>query len=174
MKTPLFFNTAGPVNGDKHYCLPPLNRFNLEEILSLIEQEKYFVLHAPRQSGKTSSLKALMEYINREERYHCLYINVEMGQAARENVKEGVQAILTELASRVRTSKWNDTFPQVKRREVLEEWGASAALNQMLTLWAEKSPKPIVLLMDEIDSLVGDTLISVLRQLRAGYDKRPA
>ncbi|MEA1933158.1 MAG: ATP-binding protein, partial [Thermodesulfobacteriota bacterium] len=29
-------------------------------------------------------------------------------------------------------------------------------------------------LIDEIDSLVGDTLISVLRQLRAGYTKRPA
>ena len=31
-----------------------------------------------------------------------------------------------------------------------------------------------MLLIDEIDSLVGDTLISVLRQLRAGYDRRPA
>ena len=30
-----------------------------------------------------------------------------------------------------------------------------------------------MLLIDEIDSLVGDTLISVLRQLRAGYDQRP-
>jgi len=43
----------------------------------------------------------------------------------------------------------------------------------MLTLWAEESPRPLVLLIDEIDSLVGDTLIAVLRQLRAGYDKRP-
>ena len=32
---------------------------------------------------------------------------------------------------------------------------------------------PLVLLIDEIDSLVGDTLLSVLRQLRAGYDRRP-
>ena len=31
-----------------------------------------------------------------------------------------------------------------------------------------------MLLIDEIDTLVGDTLISVLRQLRAGYDMRPA
>ena len=35
-------------------------------------------------------------------------------------------------------------------------------------------PKPIILLIDEIDALVGDTLISVLRQLRAGYPKRPS
>lgn len=52
--------------------------------------------------------------------------------------------------------------------------GGHAALNQVLTLWAEESPKPIVLLIDEIDAIVGDTLISVLRQLRTGYDKRPA
>ena len=31
-----------------------------------------------------------------------------------------------------------------------------------------------MLLIDEIDSLVGDTLISVLRQLRANYDRRPS
>ncbi len=34
-----FFNTAGPVNCSKHYCLPPLGRFNLDEILTLIGQE---------------------------------------------------------------------------------------------------------------------------------------
>lgn len=37
-----FFNTAGPVRADKHYCLSPLSRLNLGEILQLIDQEKYF------------------------------------------------------------------------------------------------------------------------------------
>jgi len=36
-----------------------------------------------------------------------------------------------------------------------------------------RNPKPLVLLVDEIDSLVGDSLISVLRQIRSGYDRRP-
>ncbi|QTA82028.1 Uncharacterized protein dnl_43900 [Desulfonema limicola] len=57
-----FFNTAGPVNCKDHYCLPPLKRFNLEELLYLIDDKKYFVLHAPRQTGKTSCLPALMKY----------------------------------------------------------------------------------------------------------------
>lgn len=52
------FNTAGPVNSEKHYSLPPLERFDLFDIELLIAQEKYFVLHAPRQTGKTSSLLA--------------------------------------------------------------------------------------------------------------------
>ncbi len=49
-----FFNTAGPVTCEGHYCLPPLERFDLAEVLMLIEQKKYLVLHAPRQVGKTT------------------------------------------------------------------------------------------------------------------------
>ncbi len=71
-----FFNTTGPVNCKKHYCLPSLERFDLEEIMSLIQQEKYFVLHAPRQTGKTSYLSALMDYLNQTDAYHCLYLNI--------------------------------------------------------------------------------------------------
>ena len=173
IKIPRFFNTAGPVNCDDHYCLPPLTRFDLDDILFLIAQKKYFVLHAPRQTGKTSALLALMAYLNQEGRYRCLYFNVEMAQAARENVQQGVQAILSELANRARDSL-QDTFLIDRVFDILAQHGPNSALNTALTLWAQDSPKPLVLLIDEIDSLIGDTLISVLRQLRAGYDKRSA
>ncbi|MDE2795900.1 MAG: ATP-binding protein, partial [Gemmatimonadota bacterium] len=53
-----FFNTAGPVRPERNYCVPPLERFDLDEVLGLIGNERYFVLHAPRQTGKTSSLLA--------------------------------------------------------------------------------------------------------------------
>ncbi|MEI2690504.1 MAG: hypothetical protein V9H69_12700 [Anaerolineae bacterium] len=46
-------------------------------------------------------------------------------------------------------------------------------MGDVLSRWAERSPKPLVLLIDEVDALIGDTLIAVLRQLRAGYAKRP-
>lgn len=168
-----FFNTAGPVRCDIHYCLPPLERFDLNEVLRMIGQQKYFVLHAPRQTGKTSSMLALMEYLNREGRYRCLYVNVEIAQAAREDVKRGMRAILSALGSRAQRMV-NDTFPGEIWEQALNQHGEDMALNQVLTSWAEQSSKPLVLLIDEIDSLVGDTLISVLRQLRAGYDRRPA
>ena len=48
------FNTEGPVVATDHYCIPPLERVNLDEILALIDDKRYFVLHAPRQTGKTS------------------------------------------------------------------------------------------------------------------------
>ena len=73
-----FFTTEGPVNCQDHYCLPPLARFDLEDVMALIAQKKYFLLHAPRQTGKTTCLLALMEHLNREGRYRALYVNLQM------------------------------------------------------------------------------------------------
>ena len=167
-----FFNTAGPVKSQLHYCIDPLKRFDLEEILFLIGQQKYFILHAPRQTGKTSCMLALMEYLNREGNYACVYCNVEAAQAARENVFDGVRTILSELEDRAFRST-GSSFLRENWPSVLKRSGPQKALNQCLTQWSEHSDKPLIVIIDEIDSLVGDTLISVLRQLRSGYDKRP-
>ncbi len=167
-----FFNTAGPVRCEDHYCLPPLERFDLTEILSLIAQKKYFVLHAPRQTGKTTCLLALMDYLNAGGIYRCLYFNVEAAQAAREDVRQGMRAILSEMASSA-VDFLEDDFLKTRWVKVLEESGEYGALNKLLSLWAKESQLPLVIFIDEIDSLIGDTLISVLRQLRTGYSKRP-
>jgi hypothetical protein len=42
-----------------------------------------------------------------------------------------------------------------------------------LKAWCKSQEKPIVLFIDEIDALMDDVLISVLRQLRDGYQGRP-
>ena len=47
------------------------------------------------------------------------------------------------------------------------------ALEQFMAIWCQQSSRPTVLMLDEVDALVGDTLISLLRQLRSGYPKRP-
>ena len=46
------FNIAGPCLPDEHYMLPALER--LPGIMRIVEQRSYFVLHAARQSGKTT------------------------------------------------------------------------------------------------------------------------
>ena len=53
------FNTEGPMKPAEHYCIPPLDRVDSDGILELIRRKKYFVLHAPRQTGKTSTMLAL-------------------------------------------------------------------------------------------------------------------
>ncbi|MBV7337754.1 ATP-binding protein [Chloroflexi bacterium TSY] len=167
-----FFNTAGPIQANLHYHVPPLMRFDLDEVMMLIAQQKYFVLHAPRQVGKTSYLLALMDYLNQQGAYRSLYVNVEIAQTAREDVARGMRAILSELRTMAR-DYLDDRLLDEIWLEILEQSGGDAALTEILTRWARASDKPLVLLIDEIDALVGDTLISVLRQLRSGYPKRP-
>src|SRR6056297_483960 len=151
--------------------IDPLKRINKDEIMTLIDKWRYFILHAPRQTGKTSSLLALQDYINKEGRYDCVYINVEASQAARNDVFEGVRAIIIELAERVSTTLNDEYFFNNWKRWM--EMGGFTALKTALKDWCQKSDKPLILLIDEIDALVGDTLISVLRQLRSGYADRP-
>ncbi|MCY4213733.1 MAG: ATP-binding protein [Gammaproteobacteria bacterium] len=172
-KTERFFNTSGPVVAADHYCIPPLERLELDEVLRLIRQKRYFVLHAPRQTGKTSSLLALRNLLNDGGEHRCLYANVETGQAARGDVAAGMQAILAELSIRARATFPNSGLDDATQG-TLESAGPLSALRETLVRWSTADAKPLVLLIDEIDALVGDTLISVLRQLRAGYDMRPA
>jgi AAA-like domain len=167
-----FFNTAGPVKPADHYCLPPLERFDLDEVLLLIQQKKYFVLHAPRQTGKTSALLALMEHLNTHGTYRCVYMNVEVGQAARQDVAAAMQAIRGELATWSRTTL-DDTFVDDIWDEAFSKYGPYGVFGEVLSRWAAYDAKPLVVLMDEIDALIGDTLIAMLRQLRAGYARRP-
>ena len=167
-----FFNTAGPVDRRKHYCLPPLERLDLATVLLLIAQEKYFVLHAPRQTGKTSALLALMDHLNAQGTHRCVYINVEAGQAAREDVAAGMRAILGELARRARMIL-NDSFVDDIWDETFSKYGPYGVFGEVLSRWAAHHPTPLVVLVDEIDALVGDTLLALLRQLRAGYPWRP-
>ena len=167
-----FFNTAGPVMTDLHYCVPPLERIDLDEVRMLIQQQKYFVMHAPRQTGKTSALLALMDELNGSGRYRCLYINVEIGQSAREDVGAAMRAILSQLASRAERFLGDRVVKKVWR-EAFEAGGPHGALQEVLARWAAAAAAPLVLLIDEIDALIGDTLLSVLRQLRAGYPDRP-
>ncbi|MBK5929985.1 AAA-like domain-containing protein [Halochromatium salexigens] len=167
-----FFNTEGPIRAEDHYSLPPLSRWDLEQVLSLIEQKKYFLLHAPRQTGKMSCQLALMAHLNRDGRYRAVYANLEAAQTAREDVARGMAAICSVLGRSIRLYLNDPRSDEWQRSE-----GATCApedrLSRLLEFWTGLDPRPAVLLLDEVDALVGDTLLSLLRQLRAGYPQRP-
>ena len=169
-----FFNTEGPVRPDDHYAIPPLSRVDVDELLGLVRSKRYFVLHAPRQTGKTSALIALRDLLNRGEAgdFRCVSANVEPAQVARDDVARGIRAVLGSLADSALLL--GDDYPDRVWPDVLAKMGPETALTGLLTRWSKANPTPLVLLIDEIDALVGDTLLSVLRQLRAGYPQRPA
>ena len=168
-----FFNTTGPIKPDQHYHIPPLERLDLDEVLTLIRQQSYFVMHAPRQTGKTSALRALSDLLNSGSAgsYRCVYANVESAQAMGHDVEQATRIVLARLASRAR-SALGDEFLARAWPGIVAEFGP-AALGEALMRWAADDPQPLVLLIDEIDALIGDSLLSVLRQLREGYDLRP-
>ena len=84
--------------------------------------------------------------------------------------RAGMRAILGSLADSALLL--GDDYPTGVWLDVLASMGPENALKGLLTRWCVANPVPLVLLVDEIDSLVGDTLLSVLRQLRAGYQRR--
>ena len=165
------FNTAGPVNATDHYLIPPLSRIDLEEVLALVRDKKYFVLHAPRQTGKTSALLALADVLNACG-YRCVYATVETARTARDDVERAMRVVLATLAEAAQGV--DDAFLEDAWAGILARFGPDLALGAALSRWAQAAPQPLVLLIDEIDTLTGDSLLSVLQQIRAGYPRRPA
>ncbi|MCX5925118.1 MAG: AAA-like domain-containing protein [Candidatus Dependentiae bacterium] len=169
-----FFTTAGPIRPEKNYYVPLSTRLNEQELYQLIDQEKYFVLHAPRQTGKTSTILNLAQQLNSQGKYTALYVNVEGAQAARNDYTKGIYTILEEFLDQIKNQLPDQEHIISYIATLLEVKSITGAtLKTMLSEWSKNSTKPIVLFIDEIDSLVGDTLISVLRQLRSGYAQRP-
>ncbi len=166
-----FFSTAGPVRPADHYCIPPLSRIDMDDVLGLVRDRKYFVLHAPRQTGKTSALLALADLLN-ERGYHCVYVTLETARTARDDVGRAVRVALAEFAEAA-DEALNDRFPGSVRAEITANFEPDYAVRTLLRRWARAAPRPLVLLIDEIDTLTGDSLLSVLQQLRSGYPNRP-
>ena len=168
------FNTAGPIRPARDYHIPPLERFELPEVLELIRDERYFVLYAPRQTGKTSALLALRGLLNGGAvgDYRCAYINVEPAQTAREDVGRAMGAIASQIAREARyTLNYHATATVAEELDTNRR--PEDALGTILESWARTADTPLVLLIDEIDAMVGDSLVSALRQLRTGYVRRP-
>jgi type II secretory pathway predicted ATPase ExeA len=161
-----WFNTAGPCQADIHYMLSPTQR--LPDLERLIDQRSYFVIHAPRQTGKTTAMMALAQQLTESGRYTSVMLSVELGAPFNNDPSTAEAAIIKSwqratriyLPSELRPSNWAET--QTGQR-------IESALGQ----WAETSLRPLVVLIDEIDSLQDETLLTVLRQLRNGYPSRP-
>lgn len=140
-----------------------------QDIIRLIDAEQYFVIHAPRQTGKTTFLHQLAHRLNREGNYIATVCSLESA---------GYPSISVEDANEVFISSMRRTAAVFLDKALLppppSNYTPSASLlTQYLTDWCDALPKPLVLLLDEVDALYDDVLISTLRQLRDGFQMRP-
>ncbi len=147
--------------------LPPAPR--LPEARTLIEMDRYFVLHAPRQTGKTTILDTLASDLTAEGDTAALSLSCERAKAAGDDYAAAESLLLDSLREAADLSGWPekllppDPWPQVTPGS---RFGAA------LSAWCRRCPRRVVLFLDEIDALQGDSLVSILSQLRDGHNKR--
>ncbi|WP_101830704.1 AAA family ATPase [Frankia canadensis] len=146
--------------------VPALSR--LPEAPGLVGQDGYFVVHAPRQTGKTTALRALAAELTESGQCAALYFSCEIGEAAGDDFRAAERSILQEIRDRA-----DAALPESLRPPAWPDLLAENPLRRSLSAWARVCPRPLVLFFDEVDALRGRSLISVLRQLRAGFSERP-
>ena len=159
-----YFNTTGPCMPHMHYMLPPADRLIGASLDRYIRDQLYWVLHAPRQTGKTTFLQSWMREINSGTEAIACYVSVECCQG----VAEADRAIPALLHTIAHWAAWAGIpAPPVP------DSPCEAALNEQVTAWAALcDPKPLIVLFDEVDVLEGPAMISFLRQLRGGFASR--
>ncbi len=161
-----WFNISGPCEPAKHYMLSPTLR--LPNLSRLIQQESYFVIHAPRQTGKTTAMLALAKQLTESGRYCAVTVSAEVGNAFSHDLGGAELAILATWRDKI-----TDRLPSDLQPTTWVEGPPGQRIRANLRLWAQSIQRPIVLFIDEIDSLKNEVLISVLRQLRDSYSERP-
>ena len=152
MKT---FNTAGPIVKKDHYFVDPLKRWDMSEVMGLINNHKYFLLHAPRQTGKTTCLFSLRDKLNEEGKYCAIYTNFEGATAVREDIDQVNSIITSVLLTRVQRLKI-DNFDIEKAVSFSKSIEANMRFGEVLAYLAENISKPVVVFIDEADALIGD------------------
>ncbi len=163
---PKWFNTAGPCNPENHYMLPATAR--LPSMGRLINQRGYFVIHAPRQTGKTTAMLALAQELTASGQYAAIMVSAEVGQPFNNDLAKAEAAMLDAWKGAAQFDLPAELQPP--------PWPVAAPGRQIgaaLQAWAAACPRPLVVFIDEIDALMDDTLNAVLRQLRDGYPRRP-
>ncbi|CAK0779658.1 hypothetical protein CCP3SC15_670001 [Gammaproteobacteria bacterium] len=108
-----------------------------------------------------------MERLNHEGDYVALYADIEEGQSWRNQVDKVNRVIINEIKLNACIYLAQEYHPSSMCLEGVEQFG------EFLSHWCMELSKPLVLFLDEVDALIGDSLINVLRQLRGGYNKRP-
>jgi hypothetical protein len=159
-----FFNTTGPCDPYYHYMLPPEDRLVGAQLHRYIKDRLYWVLHAPRQTGKTTFLKSWMHEINSADEAVACYVSVE----ACRNIPEPERSMPTICAAiRKHAAQFELLVPELPQAAPLY------MLNDILCNWAALiAPKPLIVLFDEVDVLIEGTILSFLSQLRDGFAGR--
>lgn len=163
---PRFFNTTGPCDPARHFMVAPERR--MPDLLPYIEREQYFVVHAARQVGKTTAMRALAERL-RERGVVAVWATLEASQGI-DDIERAEPIWMTAIAWAAAREVPPEMRPPDPAPYLSHPVGTR--LTAFLGDWAASVAAPLVVLLDEADVLRGPALISLLRQLRGGFMSR--
>lgn len=167
------FNITGTCTPARHYMVPLHSR--LEEIRQMIDAGDYFSINRARQYGKTTTLRALADYLKN----HYLVISLDfqrMSSADFETESSFVNGLSREILRRI--SLLGDVPDEIQKAfsRLADHCGPSGQEVRMAELfdcfhkWCGQSDRPLVLMIDEADTAANNqTFLDFLAQLRADY-----
>jgi hypothetical protein len=149
--------------------VPPLPR--LPDAMEMIEGKFYFLIHAPRQSGKTTFLFALADEINERGRMYALYCSLEVLDSVND-IHRAISTIASEILEQLAESGIDafDRFASGYRPDPKQD--DDEVLIELLTSLSASLDKDLVVLFDEVDCLSAGPLILFLKQIRFGHNDR--
>ncbi|MGH9837865.1 MAG: ATP-binding protein [Blastocatellia bacterium] len=163
-----FFNTAGPCDPTLHYMIPAARRLSEYDVMRMIGQQSYFVLHAPRQVGKTTVMTQLARTLTESGKYAAALVSMETGAGMKSDLGLAESAILNGWRAAI-----EDWLPVELLPPPWPDAPAGHRIGSALSAWAESAPRPLVIFLDDIEDLEDQTLVSILCQLRSGFNRRP-
>lgn len=167
-----YFNITGSCNPQEHYMINLDSR--LAEIKKMIDKGQYFCINRGRQYGKTTTLKALQQYLS--DSYIVLGMDFQfMSHSNFENEETFSRAFARELWRRkdIRNYMSEEIQSQIKELKKISSKFSMGDLFGVFGEWCEESEKPLILLIDEVDSASNNQVfLDFLAQLRGYYLER--
>ena len=111
-------------------------------VRELVDSKAYFILHAPRQVGKSTSLQAVARALTKEGRYAAILVSMETGAPRTDEVHIAEDAILADwradahhqLPPELQPPPWPAAPPQMRISAALTAWCRSSPSRSSMTM----------------------------------------
>ena len=165
------FNTTAVCIPSKHYMVDFSKR--VAEIKKMVDAGEYFTINRARQYGKTTTIEALVRGLSKD--YCVMSLDFQgISNAAFASEEKFVKAFSRMLLRKKDIGILGKTVDEF--REIISRKEDQAVLDELfdvLTDWCEDSDRPVVLIIDEVDSATNNQVfLDFLAQLRNGYIAR--
>ena len=172
---PKVFNTTAVCIPEEHYMVDISGR--LKEIKSLVDAGKYFTINRARQYGKTTTLRGLYRYLQKE--YYVVLLDFQTFD--NDKFENGNVFSAAFINSFLRSLKRNTLSPELEdaiknilhSTDYTDKYFSLKELFEQLSDLCAAAEKKIVLMIDEVDSASNNQVfLDFLAQLRAQYIER--